>query len=154
MRRSARTAAEVRRSVLCRGRALRSLGTRTVAGRALVSSQPLTFLGFLDRRTGAVGQPGHPLDGATVGATVLVFPRGIGSTVGPYVLLEMAENGVAPAALVMQRGDLGTIAAASLARIPLIYDAEPDPTRMFSTGERLEVRVRGGSGTVARARRR
>lgn len=136
----------------CAGRALRSSSESEISGIALVSPKPLTFLGFLNRRTGLVEQKDHPLFGESVAAKVLVFPRGIGSTVGPYVLLEMQSNGVAPLAMVMHRGDLGTIAAASVARIPLVYDVEPDPTMRFASGERLVVRRRGGKGEIARAR--
>ncbi|HLF05722.1 MAG TPA: DUF126 domain-containing protein, partial [Thermoplasmata archaeon] len=121
-----------------------SAGERSVTGTAVVSPQPLTFLGFLNRRTGLVEQRGHPLFGESVAGKILVFPRGIGSTVGPYVLLEMQTNGVAPIGMVMHRGDLGTIAAASVARIPLVYDVEPDPTKRFKSGEVLLLRSRGG----------
>ena len=134
----------------CTGRALTSAGEAEVTGTAVVSPQPLTFLGFLNRRTGLVEQRGHPLFGESVAGKILVFPRGIGSTVGPYVLLEMQANGVAPIGMVMHRGDLGTIAAASVARIPLVYDAAPDPTKQFVSGEVLLLRSKGGKGAVSK----
>jgi len=151
MRRVSRGPSDGPGSGPCIGRALASAGDRDLTGSALVSSQPLTFLGFIDRRTGLVGQRGHPLFGESVAGKILVFPRGVGSTVGPYVLLEMQTNGVAPVGMVMHRGDLGTIAAASVARIPLVYDAEPDPTKRFRSGEVLRLRSKDGKGTVSKS---
>ncbi|MFW6115739.1 MAG: aconitase X swivel domain-containing protein, partial [Chloroflexota bacterium] len=56
------------------------------AGRALVSPEPIGFLGGVDPDTGLVIEAGHPLEGQTVAGRVLVFPTGKGSTVGSYTL--------------------------------------------------------------------
>ncbi|MFW6136146.1 MAG: aconitase X swivel domain-containing protein, partial [Chloroflexota bacterium] len=56
------------------------------AGRALVSSEPIGFLGGVDPDTGLVIEPGHPLEGQSIAGCVLVFPTGKGSTVGSYTL--------------------------------------------------------------------
>ena len=68
-------------------------------GVALVSPQPIGFLGGVDPETGIVIEPGHPLEGQCVSGRVLVFPTGMGSTVGSYTLYRMAKLGTAPAAI-------------------------------------------------------
>jgi len=71
----------------------------TAEGHALVSPEPIGFLGGVDGKTGIVTERGHPLEGVSVAGRVLVFPTGKGSTVGSYVLYELAANGLAPAAI-------------------------------------------------------
>ncbi|HDN80985.1 MAG TPA: DUF126 domain-containing protein, partial [Chloroflexi bacterium] len=50
-------------------------------GEALVSPEPIGFLGGVDPETGVVVERGHPLEGQRVSGRVLVFPTGKGSTV-------------------------------------------------------------------------
>ena len=69
------------------GSGIESQDAWVIEGEALVTDVPLTFLGFVNRRTGVVEEPGHPLDGQSIAGRVLVFPRGSGSSVAPYVLL-------------------------------------------------------------------
>ena len=68
------------------------------AGRALLSSEGISFYGGVDPESGVVTEAGHPLEGRSVAGRILVFPQGKGSTVGSYTLYRLAKNGVAPAA--------------------------------------------------------
>ena len=56
-------------------------------GPALVTMQPISFLGSVDPKTGIVVEKGHELEGKGVAGRILVFPRGKGSTVGSYMML-------------------------------------------------------------------
>ncbi|MEM3590194.1 MAG: DUF126 domain-containing protein, partial [Candidatus Bathyarchaeia archaeon] len=69
-------------------------------GKALVSPEPISFLGGVDPRTGLVIERGHPLKGLSVAGKVLIFPRGKGSTVGSYIIYGLKRYGKAPAAMV------------------------------------------------------
>ena len=71
------------------GRGLPSQGDFTITGEAFVTDAPITFLGFVNRETGVIEEPGHPADGQSMAGKIAIFPRGIGSTVAPYVLLEL-----------------------------------------------------------------
>ncbi|MEA3339850.1 MAG: DUF126 domain-containing protein, partial [Chloroflexota bacterium] len=64
-------------------------------GEALVSPEPIGFLGGVDPDTGVIIEPGHPLEGQCVTGRVLVFPTGKGSTVGSYTLYRLARNDLA-----------------------------------------------------------
>jgi predicted aconitase with swiveling domain len=68
-------------------------------GTALVSPEPIGFLGGVDPETGRVVEAGHCLHGERVTGRVLVFPTGKGSTVGSYTIYRMAAAGTAPAAM-------------------------------------------------------
>jgi len=101
----------LRGRAICRGKA---------RGLALVSSEPIGFLGGVDPDTGTVIEQGHPLQGQSIAAKVLVFPTGKGSTVGSYTLYRLARQGMAPAALVNARSEAIVAVGAIIAGIPMV----------------------------------
>ena len=107
----------------------RRLSGRTIvqgsaSGQALVSPEPIGFLGGVDPETGIVIEPGHPLQGLCVAGRVLVFPTGKGSTVGSYTLYRMARAGTAPAAIVNAESEAIVAVGAILADIPMVDRVE------------------------------
>jgi hypothetical protein len=109
----------------------------TAAGRALVSEEPIGFLGGVDPDTGVVIEPGHPLEGQSVAGRVLVFPTGKGSTVGSYTLYRLARNGLGPAAIVNAEADPVVAGGAVIADIPMVDHV--DLSRIH-TGDWVEIR--------------
>lgn len=107
------------------------------AGRALVSEEPIGFLGGVDPDTGLVIEPGHPLEGQSVTGRVLVFPTGKGSTVGSYTLYRLARNDLAPAAIVNAEADPVVAVGAVVADIPMVDLV--DLSRIH-TGDWVEIR--------------
>ncbi|MDY7077232.1 MAG: DUF126 domain-containing protein [Chloroflexota bacterium] len=89
-------------------------------GEALVSPEPIGFLGGVDPDTGIVIEPGHPLEGECVAGSVLVFPTGKGSTVGSYTLYRLARNGLAPAAIINAEADPIVAVGAIIAEVPMV----------------------------------
>lgn len=75
-----------------------------VAGRAdgpvLASQEGLSFWGGVDAATGQVIDAHHPLCGQSIAGAVVLMPTSRGSCTGSGVLLELIQNGHAPAALV------------------------------------------------------
>jgi predicted aconitase with swiveling domain len=117
----------------------------TAEGIALVSAQPVGFLGGVDPETGAVIESGHPLEGETVAGRVLVFPTGKGSTVGSYTLYRMSKAGTAPAAIVNAESEAIVAVGAIISDIPMLDQVEIGHLR---TGD--WVRVDNGRLTVRR----
>ncbi|RNJ75541.1 MAG: DUF126 domain-containing protein [Nitrosopumilus sp. H8] len=66
----------------------------------------------------------HELSGRSVRGTVLVFPSGIGSSVGAYTIYSIKSNGSAPLAMVCKKADLAVATGCALADIPLIISEE------------------------------
>lgn len=112
-------------------------------GEALVSAEPIGFLGGVDGATGIVTERGHPLEGTCVAGRVLVFPTGKGSTVGSYVLYQLAAAGLAPAAIINAESEPIVAVGAIISDIPMVDHAPVDAIR---TGDR--VRVAGDCVTV------
>ena len=90
------------------------------AGKALVTSQPISFYGGVDPTSGVVVERGHELEGECVKGRVLVYPHGKGSTVGSYVLYRLRKGGVAPSAIVNERCEPITAVGAIISEIPCV----------------------------------
>ena len=108
----------------------------TAEGRALVSPEPIGFLGGVDGKTGIVTERGHPLEGVSVAGRVLVFPTGKGSTVGSYVLYELAANGLAPAAILNTESEPIVAVGAIISDIPMV---DQIPMEAIGTGDLVRV---------------
>ncbi len=106
-------------------------------GVALVSTEPIGFLGGVDPDTGLVIEPGHLLEGHSVAGRVLVFPTGKGSTVGSYTLYRLARNGLAPAAIVNAEADPVVAVGAVIAGIPMVDHVD---LSCIHTGDWVEIR--------------
>ena len=105
-------------------------------GEALVSREPIGFLGGVDPDTGMVIESGHPLEGQAVAGRVLVFPTGKGSTVGSYTLYRLARNGLAPAAIVNAEADPVIVVGAVIAGIPMVDQVD---VSKLHTGDRIRL---------------
>jgi len=105
-------------------------------GEALVSREPMGFLGGVDPDTGIVIEPGHPLEGHSVAGRVLVFPTGKGSTVGSYTLYRLARNGLAPAAIVNAEADPVIVVGAVIGGIPMVDQVD---VSQINTGDLIRL---------------
>jgi len=121
----------------------RSIVPGCCKGPALVSAQPLSFLGGVDYNSGVIIEKGHDLKGESVKGSVLCFPYGHGSTVGSYVLYSLVKKGVGPKAIVNQVADSVVVVGAIIAEIPMVDQID---IRQIKTGD--EVEVDGTRGTV------
>ena len=117
-------------------------------GEALVSSEPISFWGGLDPRTGEIIDRRSGLSGQTVTGRVFVFPGGKGSSTGSAILLESIRAGTAPAGIINLRTDpmaaLGAIVADELygRSLPVVVLPE-DAFGSIKDGDRLVIRPDG-----------
>ena len=89
-------------------------------GTIMKSNNPINFLGAVDKKTGLIRDENHDLFEKSVKDTILVFPHGIGSSVGAYTIYSLKSNNSAPLAMVCQKADLTTASGCALANIPLV----------------------------------
>ena len=96
-------------------------------GRVLRLLQPISFWGGVDPSNGVITQPLHPNSGAEISGTILTLPGMIGSSSSSAIMLELINNNMAPAALVMAEVDailgLGVVAAEEIGLngIPVLH---------------------------------
>lgn len=130
-------------SVLFRGR---SISPGTASGEVLLCKDAISFLGDIDPKTGIFVAPKHAIEGKDISGKVLVFPQGKGSTVGSYVLLQLAKNGHAPAAMINLEAEPIIVVGAIISKIPMVDKLEKNPLELLKDG--MKVKVDGEKGTL------
>ncbi|WP_428325073.1 aconitase X swivel domain-containing protein [Nitrosopumilus sp.] len=91
-----------------------------VEGTVLKSKDAINFLGTVDKKTGIISDKNHDLYEKSIKDTILVFPSGVGSSVGAYTIYSIKSNGTAPLAMICQKADLTVATGCALANIPLV----------------------------------
>ncbi|MDH3395853.1 MAG: DUF126 domain-containing protein [Nitrosopumilus sp.] len=91
-----------------------------VEGIVLKSENSINFLGTVDKKTGIISDKNHDLFEKSVKDIILVFPSGVGSSVGAYTIYSIKSNNTAPLAMICQKADLTVATGCALANIPLI----------------------------------
>ena len=97
---------------------LRPLHPGLACAELAVLTEPLSFWGGVDRRSGAIIDVHHPQHGLTLAGKILVMRAGRGSSSGSSVLAEVLRNGCGPVGIVLSEPDLiislGVLVAAEL----------------------------------------
>ena len=89
-------------------------------GIVLKTTNPINFLGAVDKKTGMIRDKKYDIFGKSIKDTVLVFPHGIGSSVGAYTIYSLKSHQSAPVAMICQKADLTVASGCALANIPMI----------------------------------
>ena len=126
------------------GKSIPSQTEWVVEGTALVTDVPITYLGYVNRDTGVIEEKGHPLDGVAIEDTVLIYPKGSGSTVAPFVLMGLIYTGKGPKAIINCDVCPLTLPAASLLNVPYAHGFASNPTLDINNGDRVSVSLEDG----------
>jgi predicted aconitase with swiveling domain len=89
-------------------------------GEALVTKEPISFMGSINPKTGYVIERGHELEGQCLKDKVLVFPQSKGSTGGSYMLYDVVKNGVGPVGIVNIEAESVVVIGAIVAELPMV----------------------------------
>ncbi len=95
-------------------------------GVVLKSKKPINFLGTVDKKTGIISDKNHDLFEKSIKDTILVFPSGVGSSVGAYTIYSIKSNNAAPLAMICQKADLTVATGCALTNIPLIIISDEE----------------------------
>ena len=109
-----------------------------VQGIVLKSENPINFLGTVDKKTGIISDNNHDLFGKSIKDVILVFPSGVGSSVGAYTIYSIKLNNAAPLAMICQKADLTVATGCALANIPLITITD-EQFKSLKTGMNLSL---------------
>jgi predicted aconitase with swiveling domain len=113
-------------------------------GEALVTREPISFLGGVDPSTGAVVEEGHELRGKILAGKALIMPHGKGSTVGSYVLYSLAKRGLAPKAIATVKTDLMILTGCAISCIPLLSEVPREVLDVVKSGNIVEIDAHRG----------
>jgi predicted aconitase with swiveling domain len=108
-------------------------------GEAVVSAEPVSFIGGVDPLTGVVTEPGHPLEGVCLAGKVLVYPTGKGSTGGSYRIYDMAVHRTGPIAFVQLQSEPIATIGAIMGNMPVVDCLDRNPIEVIATGDTVEV---------------
>ncbi len=89
-------------------------------GKIMKTNIPINFLGAVDKKTGVIRDQKHDLFEKSLKNSILVFPHGIGSSVGAYTIYSLKSNDSAPAAMICTKADLSVVSGCALANIPMV----------------------------------
>ena len=95
-------------------------------GKILKSTNPINFLGTVDKKTGIVSEENHDLYNKSIKDSILLFPYGVGSSVGAYTIYSIKSNNTAPLAMICEKVDLTVATGCALANIPLVTVTEEE----------------------------
>jgi len=124
----------------------RSIVKGIVSGKVLITKDPISFLGGVDPSTGEVIDPDNEAKGQNVAGKILVFPRGKGSTVGSYVMLQLKKNNVAPLGIINVEAETIVAVGAIISEIPFVDNLEQDPFKLLKNDQLIT--VNGNDGTI------
>ncbi len=99
---------------------LKTIVQGTAKGIIRKSNNAINFLGAVDKKTGIIRDQNHDLYQKSIHDVILVFPHGIGSSVGAYTIYSLKANNSAPRAMICQKADLTVASGCALANIPLV----------------------------------
>ncbi len=115
-----------------------------ITGTAMVTDVPITYLGYVNRDSGIVEDPGHPLDGLAIEDSILIYPKGSGSTVAPYVLMGLIYTGKGPKAIINRDVCPLSMPAASLLGVPYATGFDDDPCMEINSGDQIQMKLHNG----------
>lgn len=110
-----------------------------VEAEALVADDNFSARYDLDRIKGVFSRPAHKLFGKSYVGKVLILNIAKGGVATAWMLREMAEREMAPAALVLNAANPIMAQGAAFANLPLVDRFEVDITSVIRTGERVAV---------------
>jgi uncharacterized protein len=84
-------------------------------GPTLVLTEPLSFWGAFDPRTGMIIDTSHPQRGAKLSGHILLLPETRGSGTAPGAIAEALRLGTAPLGIIMIASDINVAIGASVA---------------------------------------
>ncbi|MDZ4171517.1 MAG: DUF126 domain-containing protein [Methanobacteriaceae archaeon] len=117
-------------------------------GEALVSNDPISFLGGIDPLNGLVIDSTHELYGKNIKDKILIIPGGKGSTVGSYVIFQMAKSKTAPKAIICLKAEPIIATGAIMAEIPMVDQIDNNIMNVVSSGAKIEVNAEKGEITI------
>ena len=117
---------------------------RKASGIALVARDNFSARYDLDRLKGVFSRPTHALHGQSYVDTVLVLHTAKGGVATSWMLREMKNRGMAPAALLLNLGNPIMAQGAAFAELAFMDRFEVDITEAIQNGDRVTVDPQAG----------
>ena len=110
-----------------------------VEGEALVAHDNFSARYDLDRIKGVFSRPSHKLFGESYVGKILILNIAKGGVATAWMLREMTDRDMGPAALILNAANPIMAQGAAFANLPLVDRFDIDITSAIKTGERVAV---------------
>ena len=110
-------------------------------GEAIVTSQPLSFMGSVNPKTGFIIEQGHELEGQCLKGKIFVFPYSKGSTGGSYMLYDVVKNGTGPLGIINSDAEVVCVIGAIVADLPMVDKVDLD---QIASGDYIRMNATDG----------
>lgn len=118
-----------------------------VEGEAIVTTEPVSFMGSINPKTGVIIENGHELEGKSLNGKIFVFPSSKGSTGGSYMLFDVVKNGVGPIGIVNTEAESIAVIGAIVAELPMVDKID---IGKIETGDFLKLNATEGTVEVTK----
>ena len=109
-----------------------------VKGTVLKTTNPINFLGAVDKKTGVIHDQKYDIFEKSIKDSILVFPHGIGSSVGAYTIYSLKSYESAPLAMICKKADLTVASGCALANIPMVVVSK-EKFDSIENGKEIEI---------------
>ena len=109
-----------------------------IQGTVLKSKDSINFLGTVEKKTGMISEKNHDLFNKSIKDSILVFPSGVGSSVGAYTIYSIKSNDSAPRAMICLKADLTVVTGCALTNIPLLIISN-DEFNSLKNGMKIKI---------------
>ena len=109
-----------------------------VKGTVLKTTNPINFLGAVDKKTGIIHDQKCDIFEKSIKDSILVFPHGIGSSVGAYTIYSLKSYEAAPLAMICKKAELPVAAGCALANNPMIVVSQ-EKFDSIENGKEVEI---------------
>ena len=109
-----------------------------VKGTVLKTTNPINFLGAVDKKTGIIHDQKCDIFEKSIKDSILVFPHGIGSSVGAYTIYSLKSYEAAPLAMICKKADLTVASGCALANIPMVVVSK-EKFDSIENGKEIEI---------------
>lgn len=114
-------------------------------GEAIVTKDPVSFMGSINPKTGIIIERGHELEGKSLSGKIFVFPSSKGSTGGSYMLFDVVKNGVGPKGIINIEAESIAVIGAIVAELPMIDQID---ISKIQTGDYIKMNATDGTVEV------
>jgi len=108
-------------------------------GEAVVSGEGFSPRYDLDRWTGVITKPGHPLEGVNIRDKILFFPTAKGGIAAGWAFYDIKVKGIAPKALVFGVTNPVMVQGAVFAKLTITEGWPCDLRQCIKTGDTVRV---------------
>lgn len=108
-------------------------------GEAILSDEGFSPRYDLDRWSGVITRPGHPLEGVNIRDRILFFPTAKGGIAAGWAFYDIKGKGIAPKALVFGVTNPVMVQGAVFANLTITEGWSRDPRKCFRSGDIVRV---------------